>query len=265
LDSRPGLKAKLAAGQPVIGSYVTIQSPDVVELFACAGMDYAILDMQHSSPDFGMLQHMIRAADARGMSTVVRVHEHDPALILKVLELGPEGISLPGVRSVEDVKKVVDAAYYAPIGHRGACGHTRVGGYNSRRSDMPQHIARQHERLLIWALLEDAEAIEQAGAIAALQPGVSVISVGRGDLSVLLGYPGEIDHPDVVGAAVGVVAEVREKSGGRCASAIMVQRPEDIPVWRERGCLMFTYGADAILLMEAARGAVEAFRRFLPA
>jgi 2-keto-3-deoxy-L-rhamnonate aldolase RhmA len=265
LESRPGLKAKLAAGRPVIGSYVTIQSPDVVELFACAGMDYAILDMQHSSPDFGLLQHMIRAADARGMSTVVRVHEHDPALILKVLELGPEGISLPGVRSVEDVKNVVDAAYYAPIGHRGACGHTRVGGYNSRRSDMPQHIARQHERLLIWALLEDAEAIEQAGAIAALQPGVSVISVGRGDLSVLLGYPGQVDHPDVVGAAVGVIAEVREKSGGRCVSSIMVQRPEDIPVWRERGCLMFTYGADAILLMEAARGAVEAFHRSLPA
>ena len=34
--------------------------------------------------------------------------------------------------------------------------------------------------------------------------------------------------------------------------------------WFERGCRLFTYAADAILLMEAARGAVDAFRSSLP-
>jgi hypothetical protein len=57
---------------------------------------------------------------------------------------------------------------------------------------------------------------------------------------------------------------VQGKSGGQCASAAMIQRTEDIAPWFERGFRLFTYAADAILLMEAARGAVEAFRSSLP-
>ena len=40
----------------------------------------------------------------------------------------------------------------------------------------------------------------------------------------------------------------------------MIERTEDIAPWLARGCRLFTYGADAILLMEAARAAVEKFR-----
>jgi 4-hydroxy-2-oxoheptanedioate aldolase len=90
-----GLKAALKAGKPQIGSYVTFPSPEIVELFAAAGMDYVIIDLQHSSPDWQTLAHMIRAAEARRISPVVRVYSHEPALLLKVLELGAEGISLP--------------------------------------------------------------------------------------------------------------------------------------------------------------------------
>jgi hypothetical protein len=44
----------------------------------------------------------------------------------------------------------------------------------------------------------------------------------------------------------------------------MIARTEDIAPWFERGCRLFTYAADAILLMDAARGAVEAFRSTVP-
>src|SRR6187200_3472474 len=110
-----GLKAKIKAGKPLIGSYVTFASPEVVELFAAAGMDYVLIDLQHSSPDWQTLAHMIRAAEARRISPIVRVYNHDPALLLKVLEMGPEGICLPGVRNAADVRAAVDAIYYPPI------------------------------------------------------------------------------------------------------------------------------------------------------
>ena len=42
-------------------------------------------------------------------------------------------------------------------------------------------------------------------------------------------------------------------------------RTEDIAPWFERGCRLFTFAADAILLMDAARGAVDAFRSAVPA
>ena len=104
-----GLKAKIKAGKPLIGSYVTFASPEVVELFAHAGMDYVIIDLQHSSPDWQTLAHMLRAADAGGVSPIVRMYTHEPSVILKVLELGAEGISLPGVQSAADIRAAAGA------------------------------------------------------------------------------------------------------------------------------------------------------------
>ena len=138
-------------------------------------MDYVVIDLQHSSPDWQTLAHMIRAAEARDIAPIVRVYSHEPALLLKVLELGAEGISLPGVRNAADIRAAVDAIYYPPVGRRGACGHTRVAGYNSRRSEFPDHVKRQHERVLIWALIEDPEAIANVEEIAAVRPGADLI------------------------------------------------------------------------------------------
>src|SRR3954453_8095410 len=186
-DASPGLKAKIKAGKPLIGSYVTFSSPEVVELFAHAGMDYVIIDLQHSSPDWQTLAHMLRAADAGGASPVVRMYTHEPSVILKVLELGAEGISLPGVQGAADIRAAADAIYYPPLGHRGACGHTRVGGYNSRRSDFSEQVRQQTERSRIWAIVEDPDATGKSGEIAAWCPGADWIGVGRGDLSTALG------------------------------------------------------------------------------
>jgi 4-hydroxy-2-oxoheptanedioate aldolase len=255
-----GIKAMLKRGQPLIGTYVTFPSPEVVELLAAAGMDYVVIDLQHSSPDWQTLAHMIRAADARGIAPIVRTHDHHPSILLKILELGAEGISLPGVKSASDIRAAVDAVYYPPIGCRGACGHTRAGGYNSRRSEFAEHVRRQHERVFIWALIEEPDAIANIGEIAAVRPGADVISVGRGDLSTTLGLHGQINHPHVIAAAEQVIGEVKRHSRGECASAIMIHHPDEVSPWLAKGCSMFTYAADAIMLIEAARTAVEAFR-----
>ena len=255
-----GFKARLKAGEPQIGCYVTFPSPDIVELLARAGMDYVILDLQHSSPNWETLAHMMRAADAGGAAPLVRVHSRDPEILLKILDMGAEGINLPLVRNAAEVRAALDAIHYAPLGHRSACGHTRAGGYNSRRGDFPQHVKRQHERVSLWCAIEDPESLANIGEIAALRPGPDVIGVGRGDLSVALGLPGQVNHPDVIAAAERAIAEVKQRSGGQTASSTMIQRHEDFAPWLSRGCRLFTFAADAILLMDAARGAVDAFR-----
>lgn len=260
MSSPEGFKARLKAGRPQIGCYVTFPSPEVVELLAHAGMDYVILDLQHSSPNWETLAHMIRAADAGGTAPLVRVHSREPEILLKVLDMGAEGINLPLVKNAAEVRAALEAIHYAPLGHRSACGHTRAGGYNSRRADFPEHVRRQHERVSLWCAVEDRQSLGNIGEIAGLRPGPDVIGVGRGDLSVALGVPGEVNHPDVIAAAERAIAEVTRRSGGQTASSTMIQRHEDFAPWFARGCRLFTYAADAVLLMDAARGAVEAFR-----
>jgi 4-hydroxy-2-oxoheptanedioate aldolase len=262
--SRLGLKAAIRAGTPLIGSYVTLPSPDIVELFGRAGMDYVVIDLQHASPDWQTLLHMLRAADASGVAPIVRMQALDPSLILKVLELGAEGLSLPGIMGVSDISAAVEAMYYPPLGRRGSCSHTRVGRYNSRRAEFPDHVRRQNDRVCLWAIVEHPDAIRAVGDIAAVRPGADIISLGRGDLSTALGLGGQIEHPDVIATSEKVIAEVKARSGGHCISGAMIHSPADIEPWYERGCRIFTYAADAILLMDAARGAVENFRARLP-
>ena len=258
--SSTGLRARLSAGESLVGSYVTIASPEVVEILAFAGLDYVVIDLQHSSPNWDTLAHMLRAADVHRVSTIVRVHDKRPEFLLKVLELGAEGISLPGVTSAAELRAAADAVYYPPLGHRGACPHTRIAGFNPNRAEFPAHAARQNERVFLWALLEDPAAVAAVGAIAAVQPGASVIGVGRGDLSTVLGLAGQIDHPDVVAATERVIAEVRARSGGACVSSVMVHDEAEARRWFAAGARMFTYAADAVMLAKAARGAVSAFR-----
>lgn len=259
------LRARIASGGSALGSYVTFPSPEVVEVFAAAGMDYVVIDLQHSSPDWQTLAHMIRAAEARGIASLVRTYDHDPALLLKILELGAEGLVLPDVRSAASLAAVAEAVYYPPLGRRGACGHTRAAAYNPRRAEFPDHMRRQNERVWIWALVEHPDCIAKAGEIAAVRPGAAAIGVGRGDLSTALGFPGQIDHPEVIAAAERVIAEVAGRSGGECTSSVMIQSTAEIDPWRRRGCRLFTYNADAVLLARAAGEAVSAFRSIVSA
>lgn len=110
----------------------------------------------------------------------------------------------------------------------------------------------------MWCAVEDPDSLKHVGAIAELRP--DVIGVGRGDLSASMGLYGQVNHPDVIAAAEKVIAEVDRRSQGQTASSTMIQRLEDIGPWMQRGCRLFTYAADIILLMESARTAVEAFR-----
>jgi 2-keto-3-deoxy-L-rhamnonate aldolase RhmA len=257
------LKDRLMKGEALIGSYVTLPSPEIVEILGAAGMDYAIIDLQHSSPDWQCLAHMIRAGEARGIAPLVRTHDQSASTLLKLLEMGAEAILLPGLRNAAQLKTVADAVFYPPLGARGACGHTRVAGYNPDRTAFPSHMRAQNDRIWIWAFIEHAEAIDQIGAIAEVVPGATAIGLGRGDLAVSMGLPGQVDHPDVVAATEAAIQTVADRSEGRCFSSVMVNSKEDIIPWFNRGARLFTFKADAVMLMTAAQDAVGAFQRSL--
>ena len=119
-----GLRAALKAGKPQIGSYVTFPSPEIVELFAAAGMDYVVIDLQHSSPDWQTLAHMIRAAEARDIAPIVRVYSHEPALLLKSWNWGPKAFRSP-------------ASGMPPISERPSMPSTTLRADDEARADTP--------------------------------------------------------------------------------------------------------------------------------
>lgn len=258
-----GIRQKLASGRACLGTYVTLPSPEIVEIFGVSGMDYVTIDLQHSAPSWDTLRSMIRAAEVTGLSAVVRVPDGDTGRILRILELGAEAISVPGISSAEDLQRITEACYYKPLGNRGSCGHTRVGRYNPNRAEFARHMRVQNERVLVWALVENPDALQQIDNLVGIEPGPTVIGVGRGDLSVAIGRAGQINHPDVIAATERVIASVSSSSSGRCYSSVMVHAADEIGFWYERGARLFTYSADAPLLSTLARGLVAEFHTSL--
>ncbi|MGB5431324.1 aldolase/citrate lyase family protein, partial [Eudoraea sp.] len=70
------LKEALEEGQTVFGPFCKMLDPTVVELAALAGFDFVIIDMEHGPYSIETVQQMVRAAEARGITAVVRVTDN---------------------------------------------------------------------------------------------------------------------------------------------------------------------------------------------
>ncbi len=97
------LSAKLAR-QPVFGILNSLLHPMLVEMIACAGYDFVILDMEHLAHDETRLQHGIQLAQNQGCAPLVRVPDATAKRIGRVLDLGAHSIVLPQVASIAQMR-----------------------------------------------------------------------------------------------------------------------------------------------------------------
>ena len=101
------LKAKLKAGQRVVGALITINSPELVETFGHLGYDFVFIDGQHGGLGVETARDLIRAAELTGMTPLVRVRKNDAAEILEYLDQGAGGVIVPDVMSAADVEAAI--------------------------------------------------------------------------------------------------------------------------------------------------------------
>lgn len=245
---RNAVKQRLAAGQTVVGILVFTASPMVVEIAAAGGLDFVILDMEHSAVDMDRAGHLIRAADASGITAFVRVPEVDHALINKLLNLGASGIVLPHANRANCVD-LLKAMRYAPEGDRGACQITRAAGYV--RGNWNDYAGTANEEVMAIALVEDAATLVDFEAFAALE-GVDAYFLGPTDLSIALGVPGvTFDDPVMAAALEQVVAAARRHRKYAMTLVGNNLDPGYANRVAQRGVQMIVLGTDADLFAKA--------------
>ena len=171
-------------GQLAIGTYVSLADPQVVEIIGLAGFDAAFIDMEHTGFDLPLIGEMIRAAELAGVTSLVRVPGDDAGLMLRLLEIGAEGIIVPHVDGVEGAKHAVEAVRYPPLGRRGGAGGTRAARFGTVAWE--DHTRQANEQVLLSVMAEDDKALNEVEAIASLD-GVDLVAIGPTDLSQTLG------------------------------------------------------------------------------
>ena len=111
------VKKVMREGKLAFGAFVELADPQVVEMIGLAGFDAAFIDMEHSNFDLPLVGEMIRAADLAGVTSVVRIPGDNESVILRLLDMGAEGLVIPHIQGVEGAKRMVDAVRYAPLGN----------------------------------------------------------------------------------------------------------------------------------------------------
>lgn len=245
------LKQRIANGEKLVGTFVFLPSPALVEIIGYAGFDFIILDMEHSPKDWSTVEHMIRAANLHKLPVLVRVSENSEKLILQCLEIGASGIVLPFVQSAAQVTYAANAVYYPPVGRRGTCTVTRMTGYGAQRQDFLAHCRRQNDRLVIVAQIEDVAGADNIAEIVAADPGIDVVLLGRSDLASALGAPGQVEDPKVLAASEKMLDAIR-KSPRRVAASVGAYTAGEVERWAAKGCTIFFAASEGLIFYNAA-------------
>jgi 2-keto-3-deoxy-L-rhamnonate aldolase RhmA len=184
------IKKIIREGGLALVSHVGFADPAVVEIIAAAGFDGAFIDMEHSVFDMQTVGEMIRVADLCGITPVVRVPDENPKTILRVLDMGAQGIQVPHIAGAEGARKAVEAVRYPPVGDRGGAGSTRAAGYGA--VPWQEHMRTSNEEILLIVMTEDKRGLAEIAEIAAVD-GVDLIALGPTDISAALGFTDPAD------------------------------------------------------------------------
>ena len=187
----PSFKQKLTAGETLIGTILTLDSPEIAEMLSIAGFDWFWIDMEHSPLSVIGVQRMIQAI-AKRAAAIVRVSWNDHVLIKRVLDLGCDGIIIPQIKSADDAAKAVDACRFPPAGTR-SVGISRANDYGM---NLQKYLDKASGELSIILQIEHVDAIERIDEILKV-PGYDAILVGPYDLSGSYGLLGQTTHPTV--------------------------------------------------------------------
>jgi 4-hydroxy-2-oxoheptanedioate aldolase len=122
---------------------------------------------------------------------MVRIGPKDPKLVLQYLDAGMLGIMMPGLGTVEEVKMLVDAVKYAPLGKRGL-GFSRASGH----MPSPDYINFSNEQTMVITQFEDHKLLNIFSELCTVE-GLDACVIGPRDLSLNMGFPDGPNHPEV--------------------------------------------------------------------
>jgi 4-hydroxy-2-oxoheptanedioate aldolase len=182
------MKAKLAAGQPALGMSVMIPSPQLVEMAAGAGFDWVLIDCEHGTITRESAELMIMAAEASGITPIVRPRTKAHQDIVELMDCGAAGVQVPHVITRDDAQAAVAAVKFHPAGRRSLAAGTRASGYGYKGS-MGEFTQNANRETLVAVQIEDEAALANVDQILKVE-GIDVFFIGPSDLSQSMGFPG---------------------------------------------------------------------------
>jgi len=214
------VKRALKAGQPSVGTWLSLGSITAARFMARAGFDWLTIDIEHSLVDWETATHMFASIADAGCTALARVPSNRHDHIKRVLDNGAHGIVVPMVNSREEALAAVSAVKYPPAGNRSVGGSVHALNFDTTAND---YYAHANDELLIVLQCEHIQAVEDADAIFSV-PGIDAIFVGPNDLAASMrGKDGKTPSAEATNQALKHILDTCKKHkvapGLHCGSA----------------------------------------------
>jgi len=244
---RNALRALLRRGDLAVGTFLNFPEPGLVEFTGLCGFDWVLFDAEHEGFRIPECYDLVRAADAVGLATVIRVPENRPEVLLGYAETGASALLAPHVSSVERARLLVESLAFPPHGTRGVSINSRAANYGLTQSPN-DYLAAADEHTIPIALLEDDLELEELDALLGVG-GLDVFAIGPGDLAASMGLPGQGSHPRVQEKIGAMAARLRARNKTLCYPCA---GPADVPATLALGARMLVTSNASLL-----RGAIS--------
>lgn len=230
-------KQKLASGDNVLCAKACYQDPELVELMASSGIDALWICLEHKRLAPETVYGLLQACRLGGAEAVIRVKPANYSDLLYLFESGARGLMLPRVRHPEEVRETLKAIKFPPEGRRGFdCIHVDSAFGRKPAAD---YMAEANRDTFLVVQIEEPEILPHVDEIAAM-PGVDVLFIGPGDLTLGMGKFGQTDDPEIVKIIDNVAAACARhgKVAGLPCPADQVSK------YRDRGYRFFNIFSD---------------------
>lgn len=240
-----------------IGVYLKSLSERNIEAIATTGLNFVVLDMEHTPLGLERLYALNLACEASGLSAVVRLPSKAEEYFKWVLDLGIPLVQIPHVSSCQDLHAIRERALYQPVGNRGLCKFVRAAQYSNL--SVSHYLKGQNQSTKLIYQIEGRDAVNAIDDILteiSQRPDINeAIFIGPYDLSQALGLPGEVWSEVVVKKMTEIIHKCLALG---IEVGTFTDTKSGIRFWREQGVNFLQYASDLALLMTSCRSVFDA-------
>jgi len=246
------VKRALKAGQPQVGTWLTLGSVVASRFLARAGFPWLTVDMEHTHTDIQTAALMFGAIADAGCVPLARVPTGRHDYIKMVLDCGAMGIVAPMVMDAAEARTIVAATKYPPLGNRSVGGSMHALNYGATTEEYFREV--DHE-ILVIIQTEHIAAVDIADEIYAV-PGVDAVFVGPNDLATSLRKPdGTPPSKQLMEDTLTRIREAAKRQG--LPSGLHVQTAADAQRRIAEGWQFIAVASELKMMLEGASSVVN--------
>jgi len=247
-------KARLKAGDTMLGLWFGLANNIAAEICAQSGFDWMLIDAEHSPLSDKDILSCLQAVAPYNINPIVRPVSGDKNVLKRLCDVGVQTFLVPMVDTAAQAADIVSAVRYPPSGTRGlGTSMARAARWNMA----PDYFARANDEMCVILQIETLEGLKNLKEIAAVE-GVDSVFIGPSDLGAALGYAGDPMNKAVVEVVSQALKDIRDI--GKPAGVLAVD-PKLVEHYTSCGAQFVGVGSDCGVLAKGVQRLYENFAK----